>query len=62
LSPKYQLFLVTALAIIGALLIVLGLLFFAEGLAFAFYLGALSIVAAITLAVHWGFLPYDVNM
>lgn len=61
MGPKYQLILLVLLAIVGVLLIVLGLLFFAEGLAWTFYLGAVSIVVAITLAVYWGFLPYDAS-
>jgi len=62
LNPKYQLVLVIFLAIIGVLLFVVGLLFFSEGFALAFYAGALLIAVAIALAVHWGFWPNEINM
>lgn len=62
MNPKYQLVLVVFLAVIGALLLVTGLLFFTEGFALAFYVGALVIAVAITLAVHWGFWPNEISM
>lgn len=62
MSPKYQLILVIILAVIGAFLLAIGLLFFAEGFALAFYLGASVIAVAIALAVHWGFWPNEVSM